>query len=526
MASTHHMAENGLQISPHRSVAFFAFLAVLMVVTSYLLLLLLAAICIYLPYLLLINTDTFQYQVLLLFLGGLGVAGALLWSLLPRRDKFDPPGPVLDRAAQPRLFAEIDQIAVSLNERSPSAVYLIGEPNASVADRGGILGFGSRRVMCIGLPLFSVLTVSELRAVLAHEFAHYYSGDTSLSPWVYRAHTTLIRSYKNIGELQEIGHIHLIRLMFSLAALIIQSYFTFFFRIINFISRKQEHRSDELACLIAGKRPAMRGLEKIHYAGFFWPIYWESEIEALLNRHVVPDIGEGFRRFLAAPSIVTFTQTGLSHMLKSIKTGPFDSHPPLAERLSAMEALNTKEHPSDDVLSSSLLLDQQALEFLFVEFKSPRVPTESLRHVDWDDVACLVTIPQWRSEIAKFGSLLLGKKAAFLPDLSKQVSEIGSRLPDPKGRLLTREQRTHNAARFFGIAVGLVLLEKGWQFHAQPGISEFRRGDESLDLFALVNQLVAGELSADDWVQKCSSLGIAEETLGILQTPSISPAPQ
>jgi heat shock protein HtpX len=150
-----------------------------------------------------------------LFLGGLGVAGALLWSLLPRRDKFDPPGPLLDRAAQPKLFAEIDQVAASLNERSPSAVYLISEPNANVADRGGVLGFGTRRVMCIGLPLFSVLTIYELRAVLAHEFAHYYSGDTTLSPWVYRAQTALIRSYKNIGELQEIGHIHLIRVMLA-----------------------------------------------------------------------------------------------------------------------------------------------------------------------------------------------------------------------------------------------------------------------------------------------------------------------
>jgi CDP-diglyceride synthetase len=79
------MAVNQMQISPNRSVAFFAFLAVLMVVASYLVLVLLALACVYFPHLLRINTEAVQYQVLLLFLGGLGVAGALLWSLLPRR---------------------------------------------------------------------------------------------------------------------------------------------------------------------------------------------------------------------------------------------------------------------------------------------------------------------------------------------------------------------------------------------------------------------------------------------------------
>lgn len=74
----------------------------------------------------------------------------MLWSLFPRRDKFDPPGPLLDRSTQPRLFREIDEIAGALNEQVPGEGYFIGQPNAFVADRGGILGFGSRRVMSIG----------------------------------------------------------------------------------------------------------------------------------------------------------------------------------------------------------------------------------------------------------------------------------------------------------------------------------------------------------------------------------------
>jgi heat shock protein HtpX len=55
--------------------------------------------------------------------------------------------------------------------------------------------------MGIGLPLFAVLSVSELRAVLAHEFAHFYSGDTSLGAWVYRTQTSIVRVFQNLGEL-------------------------------------------------------------------------------------------------------------------------------------------------------------------------------------------------------------------------------------------------------------------------------------------------------------------------------------
>ena len=80
-----------INITPKRSVAFFAFLSIFMVGASYLLLLLLAVACIYLPYLLLLNIQTLQMQVILLFLGGIAVAATMLWSLFPRRDKFAAP---------------------------------------------------------------------------------------------------------------------------------------------------------------------------------------------------------------------------------------------------------------------------------------------------------------------------------------------------------------------------------------------------------------------------------------------------
>jgi len=176
-----------------------ALFSMAMVVLSYAFVLALAAACVFLPYWLMTSANSANGQLVLLFLFGISIAGAMLWSLLPRPDKFKAPGPVLDKSQHPHLFAELENIATALNEPMPRDVYLIGDLNAWVADRGGFMGFGSRRVMGLGLPLLSILTVSQFRAVLAHEFAHYYGGDTSLGPWVYKTQSALIRIFQNIG---------------------------------------------------------------------------------------------------------------------------------------------------------------------------------------------------------------------------------------------------------------------------------------------------------------------------------------
>jgi len=103
------------------------------------------------------------------------LAIAVLLSLMPRRDQFDPPGPRLEESAEPRLFAFIREIAGDMHQRMPDDIYLDHDANIWVAQRGGTLGFGGRRVMSIGLPLLQALPAAEFKAVLAHEFGHYTS---------------------------------------------------------------------------------------------------------------------------------------------------------------------------------------------------------------------------------------------------------------------------------------------------------------------------------------------------------------
>ncbi|MEO8285541.1 MAG: hypothetical protein ABI670_03785 [Chloroflexota bacterium] len=59
--------------------------------------------------------------------------GALMWSIIPRREKFVAPGARLDEKAQPQLFQTIRGIAGSTGQEMPAEVYLIPDVNAWVA---------------------------------------------------------------------------------------------------------------------------------------------------------------------------------------------------------------------------------------------------------------------------------------------------------------------------------------------------------------------------------------------------------
>jgi heat shock protein HtpX len=115
-------------------------------------------------------------------------------SIIPWPRRFVPPGPLLNPAGQARLFAELQGVARAVGEAMPAEVYISPEMNA------GVLVRRRRRVMVLGLPLMQVLTVNEMRAVLAHEFGHYHGGDTRLGPWIYRTREAIERIVQNASR--------------------------------------------------------------------------------------------------------------------------------------------------------------------------------------------------------------------------------------------------------------------------------------------------------------------------------------
>jgi heat shock protein HtpX len=509
-------------IPPRRSLAFFAVLALLMVVVSYVFILVLAAACVYLPWLVLSNLTNFQ--TLALFVAGLVVAGSMLWSLVPRRVKFVAPGLPLERSAHPQLFAEIDQIATALQEPVPREVYLIGEPNAWVTVRGGMMGFGGQRIMGLGLPLLGALNISQFRAILAHEFAHYYGGDTKLGPLLHRTQMAMVRTFQNMGSVGTVMRVALMQLLYKGVFGILNWYWLLFLRAINFVSRRQEFRADELACIVAGPQSLASGLNIVHIVGRAWPGYWRAEVLPLLNQGCLPSIAEGFAMFLAAPGIAKQAAQSIETEMREGKTEPYDSHPPLRDRIAASRTFSKPSQPEDPRPAWSLLEDGMAAEKEFLEMLNPDLPKDALKRVAWEDQGSSVLIPSWTSSVTEYGAVLKGITVGNLSESMGKIPEIAAYIPDPRGMLLTRQQRTDRARSFLGTAFALALVKNGWLLHASPGEFHLGRGEEKLDPHQLVSQLLEGGISREAWMQKCKTLGL--ENLPLVAATAIPPENQ
>ena len=121
------------------------------------------------------------------------------------------------------------------------------------------MGFGSKPVMAIGMPLFKLLTTEQLFAVIAHEFGHFVGGDTKLGPWIYKTRQAIGRTVNSINSW--IKHVFI-------------WYGNMFLRITQAISRRQELSADALAAKFVGHRAISSALEKISTEGVKYDTYF------------------------------------------------------------------------------------------------------------------------------------------------------------------------------------------------------------------------------------------------------------
>ena len=119
--------------------------------------------------------------VVIVVVVGIGMVWAVLKSLFAR-----PPSGSFNllktEADCPRFHAAIREVAEKVETRPVDAVYLGPGSEISVKQEGrGPFGmFGVKcRVLTVGMANLRYLTVGELKAVLAHEYAHFSHRDTA-----------------------------------------------------------------------------------------------------------------------------------------------------------------------------------------------------------------------------------------------------------------------------------------------------------------------------------------------------------
>jgi len=425
-------------------------------------------------------------------------AGVILWSLVPRPDRFTPPGPRLDPAQQPQLFATLNEVARATGQAPPAEVYLAPDVNAWVAQRGGILGVGGRRVMGIGLGLLPLLTVSQLRAVLAHEYGHYYGGDTRLGPLIYRAREAIGRTIAGLAR-----HSNVLQQPFIW-------YGNLFLRVTHAISRQQELQADVLAARVAGAPALAAGLRATHSGAAAYQAYWESEVLPLLTSGYRPPLVAGFTHFIAQPPIIEVLHKTVEHELAEGQTDPYDTHPPLRERLAAAARLPATPPPADDPPALSLLNDVPGLEIDLLRVLGNARQVGALRPVAWEAVGTQAYVPLWEDLLRKHPAALAGITLQTLPQAAGELPIIGGYLIESRDGQLETGELKRRAITLLGAALAIALVRQGWALDALPG-DQFacRREKITIQPFAVIRQLAAGELSAAAWEAQCANAEIA-----------------
>lgn len=508
--------------SPGMSLQGRAILAIALMIGFYALAFVFLALLLYIPYAEVVFGHNLNVRIIAFCLIG---AFAIAKGIVPRPDKFVAPGPLLTPDAQPKLFSFVTEVSNATKQAMPEEIYLIPDVNAYVMERGGFMGVGSKRVMGVGLPLLASLSVSQFRAVIAHEFGHYDSGDTKLGPWVYKTRAAILRTVVELSK-----HSSILMKPFEWYAL-------GFLRITQAVSRGQEFVADAVAARVAGAptlAAALRGLEQ---AGAGFASYWSSEVAPVLSRGFRPPVAAGFQLFVTSPTVRPQLEAFLGKAIESAKTDRYDTHPNLRDRLAALERMEPSRGAGssyaaapEEPLALTLLTDVPSMEAQLIE-KLLRKDVET-RPIDWVDVPARVLPEGWRELTKSAVGALAGIKTSELPGIARltrsQTQALADRLGLMKGSSEALEsaavERAMHADMIVSAALALRLLERvqvpasGVRLEAPPGepasfVVERDGGQLRILPFGLMQQLRTGAMSDDEWRALAAAADVDDVTL-------------
>lgn len=238
----------------------------------------------------------------------------------------------------PKLFEMVLKLCHEMQASTPNNIILELGTNFFVTDAKAITFDGQydSRTLCISAPLLHALNLEELKAIIAHELAHFTGEDLVYSRRfypVYRGTSTALNDMANVGSSGS-EHSGWMILALIVPMWILRSYLEVFARIERRISRRRELRADSLGAKVSSTSTMASALVKVYTYGALWGQHSEEWIvEALNEGKVFSNISNLFVQVFAPEEsllkqIVQDSSSRLTH--------PTDTHPSLKDRLSAL----------------------------------------------------------------------------------------------------------------------------------------------------------------------------------------------
>ena len=417
------------------------------------------------------SEDPYYHMLYLFFI----VAGTVVVvGFLPGGSYAIPDGERVEPQEQRQFFGLVNGVASRTGQRMPDEIYLVFDRvNAFIFHSGGILR--GKRILCVSLPLFHLLTVSQLQGIVAHEFGHLDRGNIRIGAWIHLIQSGLRRTINMLGPDRDPKSrvLRMVRLPFVLYSRLVLYMTVPMFRI-------QELAADRLAAETVGSYTYGEALRIVHQNCQAFDAYVIDSLLPMLGRGYLPPVMEGYARYLEF--------TGRKYDEPARK--PDDVHPPFAERLAAIADLPAIE-AENNLPASSILNNGAELQVRLLRTLLPEEGPKDFTPVSWHEAGQLVIIPDWKRRCSR--------ERLVLRDVT-----LGS---------LRSTVAAADKFDLFAAAFGLALYREGWQLDHEPGYLWLRRGDFKINPHDLVEEMRSPEFTEDAWREMLTKFGLDTGTL-------------
>jgi Zn-dependent protease with chaperone function len=263
-----------------------------------------------------------------------------VWVVTETQDPDADLGPAIVYGDAPVLFSAIGDVARRLGARPPQQVRLSYLPCC------GVVAWKRSSALVLGLPLLYVLSMVELRAVLAHELAHLARGDATQSARSLRFVHALGQALDRAPAPSRSP----LRIWAQLCRRLAES-------LLGPVALGQEVRADRCAASIAGGDAAAAALVKV---ALVQPLFREVLDHYDPTDPELPNLYAFFREFWHRLPDTLHTAMRLQLLAGQQQTLDGE-HPPLPDRLTVVQAYPHRD-AADHASAKTALGDLEALE--------------------------------------------------------------------------------------------------------------------------------------------------------------------
>ena len=205
---------------------------------------------------------------------------------------------------QPVLFAFIRKVAEDTQTQFPKKIFLSADVNASVSYNSSFwsMFLPVKKNLQIGLGLVNSISISEFKAVLAHEFGHFSQRSMKLGSFVYQVNRIIYNMlYQNAGYAQVLnglGNLHGLLAIFTHITIaivrsiqwILQQMYGLINRRYSSLSREMEFHADAVAASVSGSEALITSLRRLEIADTAFGLTIQHCARLLEQKKVTPNI--------------------------------------------------------------------------------------------------------------------------------------------------------------------------------------------------------------------------------------------